>query len=239
MKVAVCLSGHSRNYLYNFPNYSFECDAFISSCDESGLPGESTERYVSYHSQNNVKTELASTSDIITKYQPLRHEFLPDSYFPKELEKFRESTTENGAFLIHFGMMFYRIYRANLLKKEHEFSNNFKYDLVIRSRFDVKINSNKFDQDVIYMLTHPDNSVLDIFFASSSYVMDSISECYLWFISQPVEYLRTFKNAESIFAKYLSILNLNLSISKDFNITFNKDYPIEVKNFKNGIMTIL
>ena len=39
---------------------------------------------------------------------------------------------------VHYSM-FYSIWKANELKKEYEKKNNFKYDCVIKSRFDVAL----------------------------------------------------------------------------------------------------
>ena len=66
MRIAACLSGHSRNYWYNYPNFPFDVEYFISSCMESGLPGPKNDRfYVSYNALNNVETDEANIDDII------------------------------------------------------------------------------------------------------------------------------------------------------------------------------
>jgi hypothetical protein len=236
MRVATCLSGHSRNYKDNFPNMSFDTDYFISSCIESGLPNNNTPSYISYHSQNNVSTDLANIDDIVNLYKPKSHEFTFEKFIPREMSKYEGIKTTNNAFLMHIGMMFYRIYKSNLLKKEYEFNNNFKYDFVIRSRFDVKVNSLTLDRNYLH-ITYTDNIFCDLFFAGKSNVIDSISECYLWFIKQTPTYLSSFKNAEHVLSHYIEHLKLDVPYSHNFDITFNKDYPIEVKNIKNNIIT--
>ena len=236
MRVATCLSGHSRNYKDNFPNMPFETDYFISSCMESGLPNNNTPHYISYHSQNSIDTNIADIDHIINLYKPKGQEFPFDKFIPNEMTKYNGFKTTNNAFLTHIGMMFYRIYKANLLKKDYEFNNNFKYDFVIRSRFDIKVNELTFDRNFLHIF-YNDNTFCDLFFAGKSNIIDSISECYLWFVKQDPIYLSGFKNAEDILSHYIEHLKLDVPYSHNFDITFNKDYPIEVKNIKNNIIT--
>ena len=237
MKIATCLSGHSRNYLYNHPNFPFETDYFISSCWQSGIPNENTEEFVSYHTQNNVETDMVNINEIVNLYKPNLYEFLNDKELPKELIKFDNHRTLSGGILIHIGLMFYRIYRANLLKKEYELLNNFKYDLVIRSRFDIKVVSANLDRNKLNMV-FDGNSICDLFFAGSSHIMDIVSECYLWFVKQDPRYLSSFKNAETILLHYIEYLKLDLMYSNDFDIIFNKDYPkFNYVHIKNGLTT--
>ena len=122
------------------------------------------------------------------------------------------------------------------LKKEYEFNNNFKYDFVIRSRFDVKVNNFNINKNYLYLINDDDN-FCDLFFAGKSHIIDIISECYLWFVKQNPNYLITFKNGEAILRYYVDQLDLNMPFLNNFDITFNKDYPIEIKNIKNGVIT--
>jgi len=234
MRIAACLSGHSRNYKDNIPNFPFEVEYFVSSCMESGLPNQNTPTYISYHSQNDIKTNLTDINDVINQYNPKSWEFLPDGDIPTEVNKFVGLKTNGGAYLHHIAMMFYRIYRANLLKCEHEREYNFTYDFVIRSRFDVKVNQFNFNQEYLY-LVKKDDKVLDLFFAGKSHVIDAISNCYLWMIKQKPAYLQSFFSGEHIFYHYVDQLKLNLPMLNNFTITFNKDYPIQHNIIKNGL----
>jgi len=235
MRVAACLSGHSRNYWYSLPNFPFEVEYFISSCLESGLPGKNTSPYVSYHSQNDIKTREANIGDILEKYNPLSWEFLPESEIPIEMQRYVGLKTKHNAYLQHIGMMFYRIYRANLLKSEHERTYNFTYDFVIRSRFDVNVVNFNFNKNYLYLICE-EGKVLDLFFAGKSHVMDAICNCYLWFIKQSPEYLQSLKHAEDIFYHYIMQLNLDLPMMNNFWIKFNKDYPLQHNVIKNGLI---
>lgn len=235
MRVAACLSGHSRNYWHNFPNFPFEVEYFISSCMESGLPNENTKFFVSYHSQDNVRTDMANIDEIVQMYQPKAWEFLPDTNLPEEVQRYVGLKTTHGAYLHHIGMMFYRIYRANQLKCDHERTFNFTYDFVIRSRFDIKVNEFNFNKDYLYLVCD-EGKVIDLFFAGKSYVMDAIANCYLWFIKQEPAYLQTLKQGEDIFYHYVKQLKLDLPALNTFHVTFNKDYPVQYNIIKNGMV---
>ena len=235
LRIATCLSGHSRNYKDNFPNIPFDTDYFISSCMESGLPNNNTPSFVSYHIQNNVNTDLADIDNIIKSYKPVIYEFIPDKYVPDEMIKFINIKTKNGAYLQHIGMMFYRLYRSNHFKRQFEVDNNFRYDFVIRSRFDVKVNEFNINKNNLYLVCEK-NKVIDLFFAGKSYIIDVISDCYNWFIKQDPDYLKIFNNGEDILYYYITQLDLGITFINNFNITFNKDYPIETKIIRNGIV---
>lgn len=235
MRVAACLSGHSRNWFMNTPNFPFDVEYFISSCLQTGLPNDKTNFFVSYHSQNDVNTDNADIESIIKNYKPKVWEFIDDKYLPDEMLRYKDLKTKNNAYLHHIGMMFYRIYRANLFKSEHERTHNFTYDFVIRSRFDIKVNQFNFNSNYLY-LVYDEGKVIDLFFAGKSYIMDAIANCYLWFIKQDPTYLQSLKQGEDIFYHYLKQLKLDLPTLNNFHITFNKDYPIQYNIIKNGMV---
>ena len=237
MKIALCLSGHSRNYKSVYPNYNFETDVFISSCLQSGLPPEQMS-YLAYHYHDYVLTKEADLEDIIDKYNPKIWEFLEDNYIPNDLEKFKNTKTLNGYNLLHIGMMFFRLYKANEFKKVWEHQNNFKYDFVIRSRFDIKIDELSFNENKLHILLE-DNICKDLFFYGPSYIMDQVCEVYEWFKYQTPEFLNQFISAEHIFWYYLNQLDVLNKVSIDFDFTFLKDYPIETKIFKKGQMNVI
>lgn len=243
MKIALCLSGHTRNYVYNYPNLSlnsdeFNVDTFISTVWQSGLPDKTTPSYISYHSQPyNITTQI-NVADILTKYKPVLYKIEEDYNITSELMQFKYQKTLHNADLSHIGMMFYRIYQANELKKQYEQSHNFKYDYVIRSRFDIKINELSIDLSKIHIWIDKEG-MCDLFFAGNSDTMDKICEIYNWFISQDIVFLQNFNSAEHILKYYINTLNLNLGINMMFGILFTKDYPIQSVEIKNGNKRII
>lgn len=234
MKIAVCLSGHTRNYLYNYPNFYFDADVFISTVEQSGLPPNTGLPYVSYHSQEYRNTATINKDDIIKKYTPTLFTISDDRVINPELvNKFHDTKTTDGALLTQIGMMFYRLYEANNLKKEWEIYNKFTYDYVIRSRFDLKINYLEFNTSKI-QLWKDANSMCDLFFASDSHTMNRICNVYSWFMIQPLEMLKQFKNAEHILKYYFDLLKISHPTDTNFDISFTKDYPIQKLDIKYG-----
>lgn len=243
MRVALCLSGHTRNYTYNYPNLvinpnNVTVDTFISTVWQSGLPDKNTPEYVSYHSQKYSNTTQIDIHDILKKYNPKLYQIYDDYNTIEQLVKFEKAKTKHNANLSHIGMMFYRIYNANQLKKQFEQRYNFEYDYVIRSRFDLKINDIQIDINKIHLFTDTVYTC-DLFFAANSEYMNMICSIYTWFISQDVDTLQQFDNAEHILHYYIDSLNNNFSINNQFDISFTKDYPIQTVNIKNGNKQIL
>jgi hypothetical protein len=237
MKIATCISGHTRNYKEVYPNFNFDTDVFVSSCIQSGLPPEQMQ-FLSYHYHGYVPTDNVEIEDVLNKYLPKVWEFVDDNFIPQELDKFKEFKTTLGYNLIHVGMMFHRIYQSNKLKKVWEYQNNFVYDFVIRTRFDIKIENIEFDKNKLYFFTK-DNNFRDIFFYGSSYLIDRICNVYEWFTHQTPEFLSRFESAEFILKYYIDQLNIQEEISSNFDIAFLKDSPIETKYFNKGKMSII
>jgi hypothetical protein len=233
MKIAVCLSGHTRNYKQNHPNFNFDADTFIHTAWQSGLPSNNTPAFISYHSQDYVDTSRINDEELSTLYSPKMFTIIDDNVLRKPLERYKHFKTVHNGKLDQIGTMFYNIYFANGLKQQYEQSQGFKYDFVIRSRFDIKINSMSFDSSNVYMAKR-EGVVSDLFFAGSSDIIDRLSNCYEWFIEQDPYALAKYNNAEHILTTYINSLNLNIPISSDFDIVFNKDYPIQTLNIKNG-----
>jgi hypothetical protein len=133
MKVALCLSGHFRSYERVYPILKqsiidpYHSDVFIATWDSVGFDGVRGD-----HQFMNLKLNEES----------LRTLFSPKKMFIEPQKKWDTSKYQ----VIHniglrnpeiiFGM-FYGIFAANKLKSEFEQENNFKYDVVIRSRADL------------------------------------------------------------------------------------------------------
>jgi len=138
MRIAVCISGQPR-YLeegYYFLNKylsEYNIDFFIHTWwDQSYIGNE-------FIFTNTKRDGLYDkhTLDKIKKY-----------YNPKGLivepQKVFETSNEveyGGLHPVSVYSMFYSINSSNNLKKKFEKENNFKYDLVIRTRFDIVINN--------------------------------------------------------------------------------------------------
>lgn len=95
-----------------------------------------------------------------------------------------------------FGNMLYSIQQANLLKKQKEIDNNFDYDLVIKTRYDMlmppgrQFGTRQIDQRVLYYslgnrgLVHTDigkHGLSDIIFWGDSPTMDIACDTYRYY----------------------------------------------------------
>lgn len=147
--------------------------------------------------KNNVDIFLHSWEtnyerELIEKYNPKLHIIEKQIYFSKsDIGKLPENNKRVQA---HFSK-WYSIKKAMELKQEYEKQNNFKYDFVLQSRFDlvwlVDVLFDNFDKNKFYIPKtskggHPwgwpngwcNNEIGDLFFFSSSENMDKFSKLY-------------------------------------------------------------
>lgn len=148
MRIAICISGFIRtwkytknsfkNYLCNNPNVDvfihtykqnyFEC----SSNKENEIYSE--EQIAKMFEDINVKTIIVEDRDDILKTLNLENDILNNSNIIKESSS-SDSTNLNIALRIYDQVR--KIELCNNLKKDYENKNGFKYDIVVRTRFDI------------------------------------------------------------------------------------------------------
>jgi len=188
MKIALCLSGQTRfvdqgynEVLYPYILESNNVDVFIHTWDID-------ESQINKHFINGggfamgpviKENQIQETLDI---YKPISYKIEPQIQF--EQNKFLGRLLP-GIRSDYLYSMFYSIHQSNKLKSEYEDKNNFKYDWVIRSRFDVKLNSkinfNEFNNNVINNPSgffNPEKGYIDCFAFSNSKNMDVYSDTY-------------------------------------------------------------
>lgn len=143
MKIALCLSGQLRfvergfnEVIHPYILHDNSIDVFIHAWDINTQVGTKF-----------LAGDIHPIGDIITAdlidqtlhlYQPITYKIEHQLEFPI-LDW--NSNHMPGFYSKNVYSMFYSIYQSNKLKCDHELKNNFKYDLVIRSRFDVKLDS--------------------------------------------------------------------------------------------------
>ena len=172
MKIALCLSGKNKHGPKAFPLvyknllYGKEVDVFMHYWDE----------------------DLSVNSDCIKLYNPIKYAsnkpFDPsivDDYLPF-------CNRDPGVKLYNVYSMFYSMFYANFLKRQHELENSFRYDVVIRSRFDYALNTEisfeSFDGSKLYApndwtpANRPDYILNDQFGYGGSMVMDLYSSVH-------------------------------------------------------------
>ena len=136
MRVAVCFRGQLRTYKYTLENLKrffntindgkVTIDYFVHTWDEN----------LYFPTDNHKLSDRENGS-----YQPadLDREYLEanipnlKSLIIESHDKYKKRSTT----VEHWGALFYSIYQVNLQKLKYENKNNFKYDLVINTRFDL------------------------------------------------------------------------------------------------------
>lgn len=143
MRVALCYSGLTRNFWDCIESHRIHIfnklnpDIFIHTWSKIGSnksPHWYTDRYnFEEHTKEIIAQENLNVDFIIREYKPKKIvveypniEYFYNTFFCQENPNFFNNV-----------MMHYGINYANSLKTDYEKINNFKYDLVIRCRFDL------------------------------------------------------------------------------------------------------
>jgi hypothetical protein len=139
MRIAICFSGQPRyieeGFFYvkkNILDKYENVDVFVHSWWSSEYINKG---FIG----TNVKRDCFYESDTVEKikkyYNPI------DCIFEKQIHfDINHNINYGKQNPLAVYSMFYSIYKSNQLKSEYESKNNFKYDLVIRCRFDIVIN---------------------------------------------------------------------------------------------------
>lgn len=185
MRTAVCISGQPRNVEAGLefikphilqPNHP---DVFIHVWWDEHAVGN-----VFLNAGGHVASDPieSGTLDYITKeYEPIAMQFEPQREFDEKNYNERKYPGITPFFSLS---QRYSIWRAHKLKKQHEEEHGFKYDAVMRLRFDwavyTSIVAKEYDMSVINTPNrnpHP-NGIDDTFAISSSENMDVYSQLF-------------------------------------------------------------
>lgn len=155
MRIALCVSGHLRNYqrlkdsyegFRQFCSSYGQVDVFVatwnrlnSSSSWSGSHGLTLESSVNQEVFLNEISDFYKTNDIsieddlffASEYSPLRYNIFTNKKYDWDTRGINSNN------VIHSYRMFYLINKANNLKLYKEYLNQHKYDLVIRIRPDM------------------------------------------------------------------------------------------------------
>lgn len=226
-KIAICISGipkfwtHAKNSIQKyFPN----ADVFVHmwNIDESTI--NNIKNGISdglvpnnhgdvYRRQSYKNYTQLDESTLINNFSPKKYVIEDLNNYKSNFETIRQKLISQAEHLSHASTnvamisMFYGIEQATQLKKQYELENNFKYDIVIRMRFDSNIHpinnfqdtsrirstlmysdqiiiQNKywwleFDQDTVVIPVGNDyDGLCDQFWFTSSNLFDEISYVY-------------------------------------------------------------
>jgi len=140
MKIALCISGQPRNTNRGIPNIlkhlNFDFDVFQHAWWDSN---SSEELFTKSNAAklNDIVSEPVHNDWITSMYQNfnIKKLFL-ETQVPFKVSNLLEERKAYFANAFNIYSSLYSIYMCNKLKKEYEKQNNFKYDLVIRTRLD-------------------------------------------------------------------------------------------------------
>lgn len=169
MKIALCISGHLRNYKRLKENfYEFKAflekyghvDTFVITWNNRNA-GNSWSVQHGLNEQNSHIEEI--THEIVQKhyetsnFEILNYDFFDSNYSPLKYKNFTTKNFHwelsphigNPSFGIHNDIlistrMFYLIYRCNILKLYEEFKSKQEYDFVFRIRPDMQFFPNEY-----------------------------------------------------------------------------------------------
>ena len=141
MRVALCLSGQPRDLQAGIKsikeniiscNPSFSIDVFCHYWFDERLIGHP---FDSAQSLQDKKLGVwdRDTIDIIESLNP------KDSYYetPRDFKEYEDFTVTADAIQPRLKSLFYSMFMSNLMKSNIESNEHFKYDMVIRARYDL------------------------------------------------------------------------------------------------------
>jgi hypothetical protein len=154
MKVAICLSGQTRNWKSSYQSIKnqiiekYNADVFIHTWDVFG-------KMIPHHYIKNYNDNFDEINyEFIKNYKPKKIQIDWPKY-----DTFKQKINESRFY--NTLMMWYSIDKSNQLRKEYEFENNIKYDIIIRCRFDLFFENfviNDVNKNTIYL---PPNENID------------------------------------------------------------------------------
>jgi len=147
MKIALCLSGQPRGLPYSIdlikenviePNSI--TDVFLHAWHNEEDAGKFYNSAQPHQNGRVGRIKQNTESMLLNGFQPKKWIIEPQKRFP-ETWGMKADPTANQELL---ASSFYSVYQANELKSQYEKENNFVYDIVIRSRYDLY-----FDREIL------------------------------------------------------------------------------------------
>lgn len=161
MKIAICLSGYMRGYKDNVKSLlthvasEHDADIFVHTWDKMGLPS-------AWHGCDDAHPD--DTDNHLAEIHKLLSPkaICVEPVFSWDLSSFARPGLQR--FHENFPMMFYKIHKCDELRKESEAASGREYDLVIRTRPDIRylsrINMGVLDKDKLHIPQMPSYYVI-------------------------------------------------------------------------------
>jgi hypothetical protein len=220
-RIAICFSGHLRNFLTDtVSNDLVQFNNFVKGIEEHRKQGDQVDLFFSLWETHNAQTaryrhnidSRLVDKELLSFLKPVEVEIeiFGDMSPMFNLRNFSsdydlDGLIYNSAGYFHSTPMYYKIYRANLLKKQHEEKNGFKYDAVVRYRSNIQLEAPLHIGEVLpntlcvrgsafpnrryehfipgekvrqFGHTHDSDILQDIFFYGDSETMDKVCDLY-------------------------------------------------------------
>ena len=173
MKIALCLSGQTRNWKSSYDSIKtqiiekYNVDVFIHTWDVEG-------KMVPHHFIENYNDNFDKVNyEFIDYYKPKKIQIDSPEYdtFKKKINK---------SIFYNTLMMWYSIDKSNELRKEYEFENNIKYDIIIRCRFDLFFENfviNDVNNNTIYL--PPNENINNPFTSEMRRMLKDVGPTYM------------------------------------------------------------
>ena len=202
MKIAICMSGQPRQVVKSMEHFmkfirsaNPDADVFFHTWFDPSKAGQKFDS-AQAHQNGNVGAIHPDTVKILMEnLKPVSYkiEIPKDSEFVESTRNYMSSPNADQAKLMS---LFYSLKYANDLKRAHEISNNFVYDIVVRLRMDLHysapVNFMDFKNHLDHVITSEkfqlkrmgdvpglgNYTMDDIFAVSSSSNMDKYSEVF-------------------------------------------------------------
>ena len=249
MKIAVCLSGQVRTAVENFPNIKNflgdvfnDCDFFMHCWDDCS--------YKTYNLSNVRRTPY--------KEKTTKFEKIYELYSPKKMQ-IDNPDIEYGYNICNFmGIepLWYSFLKSVQYKQQYELDNNFKYDYIVKLRYDVvltlkpdvisiKDELQKIKNNTIYisgydLMKHSiskDRLAYDVVFISKSKEMDVASN-YFWELAKQFDNNNSYINLphyliqNNIETTRIKFIDRFLLLRDDFLDKINCAMPVDSETFE-------
>lgn len=204
MKIALCLSGQPRFVKEAYPYIKqniidrYDTDVFCHFWYDDNIENYQCKFGDTEHDLNWAKYRLAKDvkDQVLDLYKPKKYSYQSPIEFQnanidttKSFEKYFGNIQKEEFKYFHIRnshSMWYSVLQSNLLKEQYRFETNTKYDVTIRSRFDLQIGVplqlEKLDMNLVYYeeMGQPDNMVSDWFNFSNNDNMNVYSSIFLY-----------------------------------------------------------
>lgn len=178
-KAAILISGHVRDFERTLPQLTalvdyVDGDVFIASYDRRAV-GVRFWQGQEHSNDTLIETDYIQIEQAL---QPKKTVFSESVNIP---EKLKDYSFKNKLVNIEgVYKMFYKVWESNQLKMQYESTHNFKYDMVIRTRFDneyLHVDFSKFNPELILTARSDHRAYMtDTFFVAGTDRMNRICE---------------------------------------------------------------